>query len=102
ADVRRRVAGERWLAVPRPPQARTGRLDSRRLENQRERPARQVLYADPPGPPRARARSRRVEAARGRHLAHGAPDRGLKMRDTRWVRRLALRVRTLLLRDRVE
>src|SRR5262245_50754083 len=83
-------------------QTRTGRLDSRRLENQRERPPRQVLFVDPAGPPRARTRSRRVEAARGRHLSCRAPDRGLSMPDARWIRQLALRVRTLILRDRVE
>ena len=61
AGVARRAAGQRWVAVPGAAQARTGRLDQRRVEGKREQPPGQVLLADAVRPARPRPGNAGVE-----------------------------------------
>src|SRR4026209_1676741 len=56
ADLGRRTAGERRVALPRPPQAGTGGLDQRGVETEREQSPREILRADAARPPASRAR----------------------------------------------
>src|SRR4051812_15493968 len=64
----RRLAGQRRLALPCPPQTGTGRLDHRRVETDREQPAREILLADPPRPQATRIGSGELAATFVRHL----------------------------------
>src|SRR5690242_4006180 len=58
ASVRRRVAGERRIAVPGAAQVGTRGLDYSRVENVRVWPAGEILFTDTTGAATARKRSR--------------------------------------------
>src|ERR1043166_1012798 len=67
--VRRRPAGQRRVALPGAAQARTGRLDQSRVEDDGKQPQGEVLRADPPGTKTAGCRSGELEAALVSNLA---------------------------------
>ena len=69
SHLRRRAAGQRRIALPGPAQARAGRLDHRRVEADREQPAREVLFAHAPRQEAARIGGGELAAAVVRHLA---------------------------------
>src|SRR5208282_2350799 len=69
AGVRRRLANERWIAVPSAAQTGTRGLDYSGMEDVRARTAREILFADAAGPATAWKRNRELEQAFERYFA---------------------------------
>src|ERR1019366_3974037 len=85
-------------------QAGAGRLDHRRVEADREQPAREVLFAHSPRPKAAPVGGGELAAAVDRHLARRPPFRniGSVMRMEHWWFTAPLRLKSILRGRHVE